>query len=240
MVANKKQAKNEQIWAYVAMPAYDGKVQTDVAMAMAETCQLATALGINVTVCMMRNGAFIDHARNHFARLFLETKCTHLFFIDADVKWEPRAFFGLVQSGKPVCAGVYPKRQDPEEYPCRLAEHKDGGLWVDEGWVMCDRVPTGFLCIERKVIEEMAAKATIVKSKTEPDTARLFHTYVNADNMFVGEDFAWCEDYLKQYGQPIPVWPDFDFVHGERWSGNYHNWLNKQIEAEETNTSAAA
>lgn len=238
-----KKAQAEQprkrLHAYIATPAYDGKVQTDYAMSVAETCQVATALGINVTVCMMRNAAFIDLARNNFVRMFLETNATHLFFLDADLKWEPRAFIGLVQAGKPICAGVYPKRQDPEEFPCRLAEHKDGGLWVEDGWVMCDRVPTGFLCIERSVVEAMAAKAPKIRAtKVEPENPRLFYTFINEDRAFVGEDYAFCGDYVAQYGQPIPVWPDFDFVHGERWKGNYHDYLNRLAQSDEVQAAA--
>lgn len=238
----KTEDKPKRIHAYVATPAYDGRVQTDFAMSMAETCQIATAMGINVTVCMMRNGAFIDLARNNFVRLFLETECTHLFFIDADLKWEPRAFIGLLQAGKPICAGVYPKRQEPEEYPVRMKEGPEGGLWVQEGWVMCDRVPTGFLCIERKVIEEMVAKAPVIKSKRDPDNPQLFYTFINEDRHFVGEDFAFCIDYINHSGEHIPVWPDFDFTHGERFSGNWHNFLNRMIEKEEAEdqTSSAA
>src|SRR5574343_2073434 len=92
----KQKAKSPHI--YIATPAYDGKVQTDFAMSVAETCQLATALGVRVTLCIMRNNIFIDHARNHFARMFLETDCTHLFFIDSDLQFEPRAVLSLVKA----------------------------------------------------------------------------------------------------------------------------------------------
>lgn len=232
-----KKEKDDKVklHAFIATPAYDGRVLTDFAISIAETAQVATLYGINITATIMGNGAFIDLARNRFVRMFLESKATHLFFIDADLKWEPRAFVSLMMAGRPVCAGVYPKRQDPEEFPVRLWPHKDGGLWVeDNGWVMCDRVPTGFLCIERKVVEEMAAKAKIIKGqKGEPDVPRLFYTYINENDAFVGEDFAWCEDYIKQYDRPIPVWPDFDFTHGVRWPGNWHTFLSKRIEEEE-------
>jgi hypothetical protein len=232
----------KRLWAYVATPAYDGKVQTDFAMSVAESCQVAALMGINVTVCMMRNGAFIDLSRNNFVRLFLETECTHLFFIDSDLKWEPRAFVGLLTSGKPICAGAYPKRQEPEEYPVRYKPHPEqGGLWVDNGWIMCDRVPTGFLCIERSVLERMVAKAPVIKSSKDPTNPRLFYTYMNEDDMFVGEDFAFCKDYVAEFNEYIPVWPDFDFTHGERFTGNFHTFLNEQVKKEEAiSTSAAA
>ncbi len=232
------------IHIYIATPAYDGSVTTDYAMSLAETCQMATAYGIRVTVCIMRNNIFIDHARNHFARLFLETDATHLFFVDSDLRFEPRAVIGLAMSGLEICAGVYPKRQDPEEYPARFALNPaTDGIWTEGEWVLCSRVPTGFLCIERRIIEEMSAKAKEYHNASEEPVKQLFYTYINDANTLVGEDFAFCEDYAKQYQKLIPVYPDFDFTHGERWKGNFHQFLNKLTEiekAEEAQQQASA
>lgn len=232
-----KHKQKKPVHIYVATPAYDGKVQTDFAMSLAETCQLATHMGIRVTVCIMRNNIFIDHARNHFARLFLESDATHLFFIDADLKWEPRAAIGLAMSGLPIVAGVYPKRQDPEEYPARFAVNPDTeSVWVENDFVLCSRVPTGFLCIERQVVKEMWEDAKEYKNSTEEPVRRLFYTYINEHNTLVGEDFAFCEDYCKKYEKLIPVWPDLDFTHGERWTGNFHKYLNTITEPTEEAT----
>lgn len=236
--------KQKPVHIYIATPAYDGKVQTDFAMSVAETCQLATAMGVRVTLCIMRNNIFIDHARNHFANLFLKTDATHLFYIDADLKFEPRAVLSLAKAGLDICAGVYPKRQEPEEYPARFALNPEtDGIWVENGWVLCSRVPTGFLCISRKVIEEMWADAPEYRNAHEEPIKRLFYTYINEKQTLVGEDFAFCEDYERKYKKLIPVWPDFDFVHGERFSGNFHQYLNKLTElekAEEAEASTAA
>lgn len=226
------------IRVFVATPAYDGKVHTDYAQALADTCITATMMGIQMKVCTMRNGAFIDMARNICARLFLETDCTHLLFIDSDLKWEPYAFAKLVTSGKPVCAGAYRKRQDKEEYPVRTANREGDGCLdirdIDEngvGWIMCDRVATGFLCIERSVIEKMVSKATLIKDSKpdEPSNPKLFYTYINEDNRFVGEDFAFCDDYRKQFGEKIWAWPDLNFTH-DRWEGNWHKFLLSEMD----------
>ena len=234
-------AKQKPIHLWIATPAYDGKVQTDFAMSLAQTCQLATAFGIRVTVCILRNMAFIDMARNHLARLFLETDATHLLFIDSDLEFEPRAVISLAQAQRPICAGVYPKRQDPEEFPVRFAYNPDDTLMVDDkGWVLCEGVPTGFLCIERKVIEEMSKDARVIKSHIDPPTPQLFKMFVNDADMYVGEDFSFCHDYVKKYGKYIPVWPDFDFTHGERWKGNLHQFLQKETARMDEMTSSAA
>lgn len=219
------------IRAFVATPSYDKKVFMEYSQSLAESCQHATLVNIAVNVCVLNNCAFVDMGRNILTRLFLESNATHLFFIDSDLKWEPRAFIALLTSGKPICAGSYRKRQEPEEYPVRIATGKDGTMDIRNGWIMADRVPTGFLCIERSVIEKMVANTTMIKDSKpdQPDNPRLFYTYINDESRFVGEDYAFCDDYVKQTGEHIWVWPDFDFVH-QGYKGNWHDFLSNEAE----------
>jgi len=228
------------VHAFVATPAYDGRVYTDYALSLAESMQAATAAGIRCTASLMANGAFIDLARNNFVRLFLESQCTHLFFIDADLKWQPQGFVGLLQSGHKVCGGAYRRRQEPEDYPIRWMEHpKMGGLWLEDDWVMCDRAATGFLCIERSVIETMAERAPVVKIFGQPESPRLFYTQYMEDGRFMGEDYAWCDDYLKQFQDPIRVWPNLKFKHGT-YECNFYEYLQRKIEEHETRQQSNA
>lgn len=237
-----KKSKTE-IRVFVATPAYDGKVHTDYAVSLADSCMHANKVGIDVTASVMGNGAFIEMARNVFAAEFLRTDCTHLFYIDADLKWESRAFVGLAMAGRPVCAGVYRKRQEPEEYPVHYIEDPESpGISVFEGgWVGCDRVPTGFLCIERSVVEEMVKHVEHLTIRDKPyPVPWLFSTRIIADSRgnktFMGEDFAWSDDYKEVFNaEPIYVWPDFNFIH-DGFKGNWHEFMLKQIaKAEETN-----
>lgn len=226
------------IRAYVATPAYDGKVHTDYAISLAEASMYSVSSGIHVTAAVMGNGAFIDLARCNFVQMFLKTDCTHLFFIDADLKFEARAFMGLLNAGRPVVAGVYRRRQEPESYPVRYVEDEDGGLrTADGGWVLCDRVPTGFLCIERRVIEEMVAESVMIKQPDMPDIPRLFYTKLTDTGHFMGEDFCFCDDYVAKYKEPIHVWPDFDFVH-DGYKCNWHTYINGQVEKYDASVAA--
>ena len=227
---------------YIATPAYDGKVDTDYSQSLAESAFCSPLYQVKITAGVMGNGAFIDLARNIFVKIFLEDfpEATHLFFIDADLKFPPNAFIGLIRSGLPICAGVYRRRQDPEEYPVKWAEHPEiGGLWLEDGWLMCDRVPTGFLCIERKIIEEMAAEAKPLNIHGQDGPVpQLFYTKTDEENRFVGEDYCFCDDYIKKYNKKIPVWPDIDFIHGG-YKGNLLEYLEKRIEDESKDMSAA-
>jgi hypothetical protein len=108
---------------------------------------------------------------------------------------------------------------------------------IRDGWIMCDRVATGFLCISRPVIERMVDECKWIISGNDKECPELFYTKrepwtVNGEegNRFIGEDFAFCDDYVRIFGEHIPVWPDFDFTHGARFTGNFHKWLNAQAE----------
>lgn len=243
MTLKHKQASPQSVHAYVCTPAYDGKVECDYSQSLAETSFCCPLYNVQITAGVMGNGAFIDLARNIFVKKFLEefTDCTHLFFIDADLKFEARAFIGLVKAGLPICAGIYRRRQEPEEYPFRAAQNPDGGgLWFVDDWLQCDRVPTGFLCISRQVLEEMAADAPKIKVHGQNGPVPwVFHTSFDGQwapkdgAAFIGEDYGFCDDYVRKYGKQIPVWTNFDFTHGGRFSGNMFKWLTEQKDQQE-------
>lgn len=241
-LGDKKRVAPGKWYAYVATPAYDGKVETGYSQALAEAAFCCPLYQVGLTASVMGNGAFIELARNIFVKMFLEQhkEATHLFFIDADVQFPPSAFIGLIRSGLPICAGVYPRRQTPEDFPAKWAPHPTGGgLWVEDDWLLCERVPTGFLCIRRDIVEEMAAEAKQVPIHGQEGLVPwLFYTKFDSEGRFVGEDFSFCDDYVKKYGKMIHVWPDIDFVHGG-FKGNYHNYLNRLVEEEEAKKKAA-
>jgi hypothetical protein len=227
--------KDKGFHVFVATPAYDGKVDTDYCQSMVEASYAAPLMGLKVTVSCLANGAFIDLARNQFVQAFLNDfkECTHLFFIDADVSFPPDAFIGLVGMNLPVIAGIYPKREPDEKYPIRYMEHPDGGLWCEDNFIMAERVPTGFLCIRRDIVEEMAADAVMLKIAGNDNLVpRVFRTDIiendDGTKSMIGEDFSWSDDYVAKYGVGIHVWPDIDFKHGGK-EGNLAEFLNRTV-----------
>ena len=242
--------ENKKVHVYVATPAYDSKVDDCYSQSLAETAFSCPLFQVYFSAAVMRGGAFIDLSRNLFAHWFLNKEelkdCTHLFFVDSDLKFESRGLIGLAKAGLPLSGGAYRRRQKDEDYPVVMAPNPDGGgLWFKNDemggeWIMANRIPTGFMCISRKVLEEMSAKAQKINVEPEGEIARLFYTYIDDKGRFVGEDFAFCDDYVKQYGEPIWVWPDLDFTHGG-YEGNYKKWLMEKIEEQDkASTSSAA
>lgn len=244
---------------YICTPAYNGQVDGDYAQSLAETSFCCPMYNIQITAGVIGNVGFIELARNMFVKKFLEehVDCTHLFFIDGDIQFESRAFVGLVRSGLPICAGLYRRRQAHEDYPFMPAENPDGGgLWFVNDWLQCRRVPTGFLCISREVLEQMAAEAPTVEVADQPggvpwlfdlkkepvvskDTDKIVAaTYgesiklraegktVLGASRLIGEDYTFCDKYVEKYGSPVPVWSNFNFKH-HGFQGNFWDYLNR-------------
>jgi hypothetical protein len=236
-----KQQALPNLHAYVCTPAYDGKVECGYSQSLAEAAFCCPLYGVRLTAGVMGNGAFIELARNIFVKKFLEqfTDTTHLFFIDSDIKFQPNAFIGLLKANLPICAGVYRRRQDPEDYPFRAEDNPDGGgLWFIDDWLQCNRVPTGFLCISREVLTEMAAEAPQITIHGQDGPVPWVFGTSFIDGKFIGEDYTFCDSYVAKYKKPIPVWANFDFEHSG-YKGNLYEWLEREVEKKKLADAAA-
>ena len=124
---------------------------------MAQTREALHAVGINTRYFLLEGNCHVDDARNTIVEKFLATDCTDLIFIDADVSWEPEHLIELMQHEVDIVGGVYPfRRADKQlDMPVRMMPHRtpENGLLEVEG------LPTGFMRIQRRVLEEMAKDA---------------------------------------------------------------------------------
>ena len=124
----------------------------------------------------------------------------------------------------PIGVGVYPKR-DIDELLFNAIVHEPQEL--KNGWLRLDRAATGFMCIRRDVLEIMSARAPVCDLNQGGLTPMVFH--VRHDKTFVGEDYAFCDDYnalLEEgvFDEPIWAYPDINFDH-DGVLGNLHKRL---------------
>jgi predicted O-methyltransferase YrrM len=140
----------------LATTAYDSP-DASYTFSIARSREALSAAGIQSGYYLLQGNCHVDDARNAVVRDFLESDCTELVFLDADVSWEPDALVSLCRIDKDLVGGIYPYRResDEETMPVRhLPEIKvEGDLIEVEG------LPTGFMKIKRHVLETMAATA---------------------------------------------------------------------------------
>lgn len=139
----------------LATPSYDAPAAS-YTYSIARSREALTEAGIASAYLLLSGHCHVDDSRNAIVRHFLESNCTELVFLDADVDWEPKSLVQLCQRDCDVVGGVYPYRRDgSEEMPVRIMT---GAKPVD-GLLEVDGLPTGFLRIKRHVLETMASLA---------------------------------------------------------------------------------
>lgn len=112
--------------------------------------------GIDSAYLLLQGLCHVDDARNKIVREFLESDCTDLMFLDADVDWEPESLVQICRRDVDIVGGVYPfRREGADHMPVRF---KDGEKPQD-GLLEVEGLPTGFMKIRRNVLEKMSALA---------------------------------------------------------------------------------
>lgn len=135
----------------LAVPTY-ACPDTSLAFALARSREALSEAGLQSALLILEGNCHVDDARNSIVRDFLESDCTDLMFLDADVTWEPRGLVQLCERGEDIVGGVYPYRREGSDHmPVRLMHGE-----VRNGLREVEGLPTGFMKIRRHVLEKMS------------------------------------------------------------------------------------
>jgi hypothetical protein len=137
------------------------------------------------------------------------TNATHLFFIDADIEFNPEDILRMVAYDKPVVVGAYPKkalnwtsiigaaRADESETEETIEGHssnyvvnfdfvkdKDGNnspqVQIEDNLVKLKDAGTGFMCIKKEVIQQMFDKHPEMKYVNDINVDQKFEPFMYA------------------------------------------------------------
>lgn len=161
---------------FIATPMYGGMCTGMYCQSMIGLQGVFAQMQIHSMFSCMFNESLIPRARNALTQAFLKTDCTHLFFIDADIRFDPQAVPPMIAADKDVICGIYPKKEI--NWPMvEMAIHANvphdqlkhhTGAWVVNLLNYADRaeVPaneplevfnggSGFMLIQRQVFERL-------------------------------------------------------------------------------------
>ena len=225
-MAEAKQASLAGRKLFIAIPAYDGKLNIKTAFALAQMMPQAAQLGVSVFLSDMSNCSIITMARNALVNEFLKTDATDLLFIDADVVVTPADIFRLMaQSGdKDVTAGAYPRRAKDKKFFADLYWDDKGDLEFDGSLMRVKRVGTGFMLIRRHVIEGLIAAHPEWSYENKGTTEKIsaVFDFDIVDGKYVGEDYLFC-DRATQAGYTVHIDVDISLPHigSETFTNNF-------------------
>ena len=170
---------------FIATPCYGGQIGEPYFRSMMRLAIMCNKFDIQFTVSTLANESLITRGRNTLVSFFMEhPEATHLFFIDADIEFDPNDLLRMVAYDKPITVGAYPKkainwqsimdasRRNQDETVQTIEGHSskyvvnfdflkdDNGkplpqIQIRDNLVKLKDAGTGFMCIKKEVIQQM-------------------------------------------------------------------------------------
>ena len=128
----------------IGLPIYDNRIECDI---LQECLEAKDDPNCVVKGVQYYNGdSLIPRGRNKIAKMFLETDCKYLMFIDSDIRFQRWMINRLRVHDKGIVGGVYLKKKLPYE-PVMNAV-----LGEEDGLAIMREIGTGFMMIRRDVL----------------------------------------------------------------------------------------
>jgi hypothetical protein len=90
---------------------YGGMCTGFYLQSMLSLVAIAKQAEVELSCSFMFNESLIQRARNGLTHQFLKTECTHLMFIDADIRFDGNDILSMVAADKDIICGLYPKKE---------------------------------------------------------------------------------------------------------------------------------
>jgi len=96
---------------FIATPMYGGMCYGFYTQSLLQLNNVFREHSIPSLMSFMFNESLITRARNAMAHNFLKTDCTHLMFIDADIRFNANDVIPMLKADKDIICGIYPKKE---------------------------------------------------------------------------------------------------------------------------------
>lgn len=173
----KQETNKDQIEIFVGTPVHS-ECSIHYTQALLEFQQECFKKKIKVSFNLIKS-SLVTQGRNLCVAGFIESKATHLLFIDSDIYFQAKSIFTMIKKDKSIISVPYPlktlmwdkvfkkiqegKIKSPDDirrglhtYPMKLPNDKK--IDVDDGVIEVTDSPTGCMLIKREVIEKMIEK----------------------------------------------------------------------------------
>lgn len=201
-------------------PTFNGQHCSQFVTSIVGAVKDLSSHGISTLYTPLVGVHWVDFARDVLAHLFLQSDCTHMIQIDADLGFDPLAVRKLLGHDKDIIGGAYRVKTDA----VNSFTVKDNS-YVCEGLHKVQGLAGGFMMVKREVIEHLSKDLPNYSISTLDygalEVAPLFTREIK-DHSYVGEDYAFCNRATKA-GYDLWLEPNIDFEHvgTKSYKGNY-------------------
>lgn len=203
---------------FVALPAYDFKVSLKLAVSLARLAQQLPQHGIDMNIGSICGCSVVSRARNLLVKDFLESNCTDLMFIDADINFEPEDVLRLMAWAsdpvKGIVGGVPRTRKTNKVYIAQLDQDEEGLTMNRMGLVRAKRIATAFMLVRRDVFERLVNENpqwNYYDHSSDRQLNAVFDFLVTEEG-YMGEDYLFC-DRARAIGYEVWIDPTIKLGH---------------------------
>lgn len=221
---------------FIAVPSYK-ECKSEFTSSIDELAGLLVGLRIQTMKHYHRGDSVPDLARNMCVAEFLLSGCTHMMFLDDDIKFRAEEILRYLALDLEVFGGNYPKKFFFWERAVRRAQKPDfqhlsevegiaimqhegldwaskpkvgGKRMIAEAVAEADRLPAGFLMIQRGVFDRIIAARPSLKFGTGADMPcdpylYAFFQHTLEGGQWLGEDYHFS-DLCRECG--VTIWLD--------------------------------
>lgn len=165
---------------FIATPCYGGNLTEPYFKSMLRLVFFCDKHQISLQFGTIANESLVTRARNTLVAFFMQSDCTHLVFVDADIEFKTDDFIRLFAADKDIVVGAYPKKgtnwdavknysiTNPEatadqihaagsDYAINFnfSDYESRTIEVNDGLIALKDAGTGFMMIKRACIEKM-------------------------------------------------------------------------------------
>lgn len=223
---------DEEVKVLIATPAFGGMITTQYTNCLLATLAKLREAKIDHVTYFLSNESLIPRARNKCAKYAIANGFTDLFFIDADMVWEPEWFMKILLSNRDVHGGTYPVKALPlrlnfnamsyqlddwsadrsvEQYVRFIRKYAD-----ENGEVIVRHLPTGFLKIKTRALTHMIATDRVQSYHSGGETFYDFFPAGTRNGEYESEDWGFC----RLAGEFLPIVLQTEAVCGH--TGTFH------------------
>jgi hypothetical protein len=203
---------------FIGIPMYGGVCTGENAIGHINATKLFLDRGIGYNWQFLYNESLITRARNGLVKMFYQTDCTHLLFIDADISYRAEDIVSMIDADKDIICGVYPKKriawerindalakgiigEDLKHYTGDLVINKlnyvDTPIENKSEPVEIFNGGTGFMLIKRNVFDLLKPHCPTYTNDMLPGQQEIvteyFATSIEPDsNRLLSEDYHFC------------------------------------------------
>jgi hypothetical protein len=241
---------------FIATPMYGGMATGIYTVSMVQLPSTFMRHRIDLMYTFTASESLVPNARNVLAHQFLESKATHLMWIDSDIGFNATDIVNMLGADRDIVCGIYPKKEvdwagvakavksgvPPEElsnhagsFAVQLIDDSARGLATDpDGLLEVAAGGTGFMLIKRGVFDALSD----VVPEYVPDRIPIKEYYATTTDpesgRLITEDYHFCR-LARSKGFKIYAAPWVRLGHAGTYVFDRHfdvNWLKPSDESQ--------